>query len=66
MWVAKSDSRNFQFEAYGTTKAKALEALKQCFIRHASDYDCSAYWVEDMCTDLNNVYRIQANTYNTF
>jgi hypothetical protein len=59
MWVAKSDSRNFQFEAYGTTKAKALAALKQGFIRHAIVYDCDPDWVDDM--DLNNVYKIEAN-----
>ena len=63
MWIAKSDSRNFQFEAYGTTKAKAVEALKQCFINHASIYDCDQDWAEDM--DLNCVYRIKPNTYRT-
>ena len=59
MWVAKSDSRNFQFEAYGTTKAKAVEALQQCCINNANIYDCDPDWAEDM--DLNCVYRIEAN-----
>jgi len=59
MWVAKSDSRNFKFEAYGTTKAKALEALKRGFIRHAIIYNIGFDWVADM--DLNCVYRIEAN-----
>jgi hypothetical protein len=63
MWVAKSESRNFQFEAYGTTKAKALEALKQCFVNHGQNYDCNPDWADDM--DLNDVYKIQANTYRT-
>lgn len=44
MWVAKYESTNFSFEAYGETELKARKALISGLKRHAEQYNCEPDW----------------------
>lgn len=44
--VARLESENFSFEAYGETEPRAIEALVGGLRRHAREYGISADWFE--------------------
>ncbi len=47
IWQASVESRNFYFEAYGTTAVEAMKALKVGLERHAEQYKLSKTWFKD-------------------
>jgi hypothetical protein len=54
MWKVWMDTRKFSFEAFGSTKAAAKEALRAGVVRHAKAYgvDPEVMWAEyavDLC-----------------
>jgi len=52
MYKAKLDSYNFSFEAYGETKALAIEHLKLGLKTHAQDYDLENDWWHPLKNDI--------------
>jgi hypothetical protein len=51
-WQARLETRNFSFEAYGTTDEKARDALITAFKKHAAQWKISPDWWEDSATDI--------------
>jgi hypothetical protein len=51
MWRAEYTSRNFDFEAYATSRKQAVDTLIEGLNRHGKQYDCDPDWwyPEDIC-----------------
>lgn len=62
IYRAYYESRNFDFEAFSQTKAKAVELVKQALQTHTEQYHLEEDWWEEMgieCASfkLNQPYR---------
>lgn len=51
-YVAKLDTRNFFFTAYGATKKQAKDALQAAVHKHAEQYDIDRNWADDYAEDV--------------
>lgn len=60
IYKAEFETWKFSFHAYGNTKEKALQALKQGLDAHAFDYDIELEWWHNYEGDIN-VNEIQLN-----
>ena len=52
MYKAMFESRNFSFEAYGTTQENAIKALKKGLSKHGRDYGVGSNWWKEFENDI--------------
>lgn len=57
---ADFESRHFSFHAYGSTKEKAIQALKEGLDAHGSGYGTESNWWHNYESDIN-ITEIQLN-----
>lgn len=52
MWKAALETRNFEFEAFGTTEVRAHLALMDGLRAHGRRYGCSKDWFREYADDI--------------
>ena len=52
IYRARYESRNFSFEALGSTKSQALDAIYEGLKTHAEQYGLAAEWWREFENDL--------------
>lgn len=53
IWVCRHESRNFTFEAYGTTKEEATLAFARGLRKHADQTKAGQAWVDEAVTETD-------------
>jgi hypothetical protein len=55
MYKAQFESKNFMFEAYGTTAENAINALKKGLRKHGRDYGVGSNWWKEFENDIYTI-----------